>query len=400
MHLVFVTSLVPVKAPRSGYDIANRVIVDALRLAGHRVSVLGFLQPGNKVADAGETHLLGALEVTNARSGRGQKARWLARAFVNGEPVSVAKMHAASREDIRNTLAAIGKFDALVLNSVQLPGAFLDVFAAWPYVFVAHNVEARSAVDNAANAGSLVKRLLFEREARLLSSLEARLCGGAAHVFTLAEADRAELGVDAPGRSTALPLVTSVEAPEAPRARQVTYDFGLIGSWTWAANRAGLDWFLENVVPLLPADATIAVAGDTGGPVAASANVSFLGRVPDARAFVRSVGIVPLVSRTGTGVQLKTIETFEMGLPAVATANALRGIADIPRNCSVADDPEAFAAALMRVATAVKAGQSADLDGRGFHRRQRDALVSGLQAGLSGLAAREEASAFSVMAAQ
>ena len=59
MHLVFVTSLIPVVDPRSGYDIANRVIVDALRSMGHHVSVIGFLQPGADMADRDDTMLLG-----------------------------------------------------------------------------------------------------------------------------------------------------------------------------------------------------------------------------------------------------------------------------------------------------------------------------------------------------
>ena len=49
---------------------------------------------------------------------------------------------------------------------------------------------------------------------------------------------------------------------------------------------------------------------------------TFVGRVPDAVAFVLSGRTVPLISRAGTGVQLKTIETFELGLPAVASMSA------------------------------------------------------------------------------
>jgi hypothetical protein len=142
MHLVFISSLVPVAAPASGYDIANRVIADAVRLLGHRLSVIGFLQPGHEPASAADTKLLGEIEVTNARVGKLRKALWLRDAFVHSEPVSVAKMHAASAADIRAALDALGPVDGLILNSVQLPGAFHDIFKAWPHVFVAHNAEA------------------------------------------------------------------------------------------------------------------------------------------------------------------------------------------------------------------------------------------------------------------
>ena len=382
MHLVFVSSLVPVANPKSGYDIANRVIVDALRLAGHRVSVIGFLLPGEAPAYPDETRLLGTLEVTNARVGAARKLGWLARAVVNGEPVSVAKMHAASRADVAAALAALSPFDALVLNSVQLPGAFHDLFAASRHVFVAHNVEARSAADNAANATSAINRLLFAREARVLKAFERRLCDASSHVFTLADADQPELGL-ASSRASTLPLVTSVEAPPAPTPRRPVHDIGVIGSWTWAANRAGLDWFLGEIVPRLPADFSIAIAGGLGDPPQRlPANVSLLGRVPNARDFVRSVRVVPLISRTGTGVQLKTIETFEMGLPAVATSNALRGIAGVPANCVAADDPAEFASALTGLVARARAGEDLDLDGRAFHSGQLGGLLTALGDGL------------------
>jgi hypothetical protein len=386
MHLVFVSSLVPVANPKSGYDIANRVIVDALNLAGHRVSVIGFLLPGEAPAYPDETRLLGTLEVTNARVGAARKLGWLARAVMNREPVSVAKMHAASRTDVAAALASLAPFDALVLNSVQLPGAFHALFSAYPHVFVAHNVEARSAADNAANAASAIHRLLFAREAQVLTTLERRLCDAASHVFTLADADQAELGLT-PSRASTLPLVTSVAAPPAPSLRRPAYDVGMIGSWTWAANRAGLDWFLGEIVSRLPADFTIAIAGGLGNPPQRlPANVSLLGRVPDARDFVRSVRVVPLISRTGTGVQLKTIETFEMGMPTVATANALRGIAAVPANCALADDPADFAAALTRLVIRSRAGEDLDLDGRTFHTGQLDGLLTALGEGLKRVA--------------
>jgi hypothetical protein len=386
MHLVFVSSLVPVANPASGYDIANRVIADALRLLGHKVSVIGFLQPGHEPADPAETRLLGRLEVTNARVGKWRKALWLKDAFGHGEPVSVAKMHAVTPADIRSALAALAPVDGLVLNSVQLPGAFRDVFASFPSVFIAHNVEADSAADNARNAANGVTRFLFARDSRLLAELERSLCAMSAHVFTLAEPDRAALGVAGDDRSTVLPLVTSVTPPDPPSQRAPVYDAGMIGSWTWAANRAGLDWFVDEICPRLPSGFRIGIAGGMGAVQPdAPDNVSFLGRVPDARAFVQSCRVVPLISRTGTGVQLKTIETFEMGLPSVATPSALRGISTRPDNCTVADEPEAFARSLVDAVARSRAGEPLDRDGRAFHAHQLEGLMNALSRGLERL---------------
>ena len=386
MRLIFISSLVPVENPASGYDIANRVIVDAIRALGHDVSVLGFLQPGQVPAHPDETRVLAELEVTNARVGKLQKALWLKDALVHAEPVSVAKMHAVAPADIQAALEELAPIDGLVLNSVQLPGAFRGIFSRYPSIFVAHNVEAHSASENARNASSRLTRFLFDRDARLLSELETALCAEAAHVFTLAEADRVALGVATGSQSSVLPLVTSVASPPPPVPREPVYDAGMIGSWTWAANRAGLDWFLGEIAPRLPSDFRIAIAGGVGGDVPqAPGNVEFLGRVADARAFVESCRVVPLISRGGTGVQLKTIETFEMGLPSVATQSALRGISVKPDNCIVVDDPEAFSVSLIDMVTRSRAGEPLDEDGRSFHALQLDGLKLALSNGLSSM---------------
>ena len=140
-------------------------------------------------------------------------------------------------------------------------------------------------------------------------------------------------------------------ATSHPASGRLIYDATLIGTWTWQPNRIGLEWFLGEVVPHLPDDFTIAIAGSIPADLRSPhPGVSFVGRVPDAIAFVQSGRVVPLISRAGTGVQLKTIETFELGLPSVATSRSLRGISAMPANCIVADGPVEFAAALERSA--------------------------------------------------
>lgn len=126
------------------------------------------------------------------------------------------------------------------------------------------------------------------------------------------------------------------------------------------------------------------IAGSVPAGIASShPGVQFVGRVPDAHEFIRTAAVVPLISRGGTGVQLKTIETFELGLPSVATSSALRGIAHMPANCVLADDPRAFAGALRAAA-----GRGPVLvDGRGFYEAQRAELDRRIARGLATLGA-------------
>ncbi|RWL47275.1 MAG: glycosyltransferase [Mesorhizobium sp.] len=390
MHLLFATSIVPDGALASGYEIANAAIIDALRRAGVRVTVIGFIWPGKTPSDPQNTIVLDTVEVRTEGASPLQKLAWLGKAVLSGLTFSSVKLRVVSDVQVRAAIDRVGPFDGYVLNSVQFAGAFEKVLADRPFVFVAHNVEHRSAEENAAAAGSALQRWMFRREARLLKVMEQRLCGAARFVFTLAEEDRAALGVASDTRSAVLPLVTRAQAPASKAKRHIDCDAALIGTWTWQPNRIGLDWFLTKVVPHLKPDFRIRIAGNMpSGVTSAHPGVSFVGRVPDAQAFVRGGAVVPLISTAGSGVQLKTIETFELGLPSVATSRSLRGIGYRPDNCVVTDDPIAFAAALQAAAANVR-----DVDGSAFHRRQLKALDAAIALGLEKLGAvRQEVAA-------
>ncbi len=380
MKLVFLTSLVPVKNPKSGYDIANRVVVDGLLSLGIKLKIIGYLTPGETPAYPDDTVVLDDLEVTNSKVGKSQKIKWLLRAITSGAPVSVAKMLQTSPQEISSALNACQPYDGLFLNSVQLPGAFIDLFSEDKFVFLAHNVESESAYKNALNASNLLSSYLFKREAKLLKEIEGRLCGRAKHVFTLADGDRAGLHVEK--KSSHLPLVTQIKPPNYAVGAKPKYDLGLIGTWSWAANRSGLDWFLEEVVPHIK-DLKIAIAGKASNiPSSTPKNVEFLGRVEDAHEFVSSCQIIPLISREGTGVQLKTIETFEMGLPTVATTRSLRGLNQMPSNCIVADEGEEFAKALVDMFNRIQSGEELKINGNNFHQQQLGQLLTSLESGL------------------
>jgi hypothetical protein len=381
MKLVFATSIVPDGRQTSGYEIANAAIIEALRRAGVEVAVVGFLWPGHTPADPESTVVLGTVDVRTDTAPLATRLRWLGKAMLSGLTFSSVKLREVTPKTLRGALAALEPFDGYVLNSVQFAGAFEDCFRDKPSLFVAHNVEHRSAEENAAASASTFQRLLFQREAALLKRLEMRLSGSARFIYTLADEDRVALGVASDDRSASLPLVTRSTPPPAPAKRDIVCDAALIGTWTWQPNRIGLDWFLEKVVPLLPSGFSIRIAGSTpGGLSSPHQNVRFVGRVPDAVEFVRGAAVIPLISTAGSGVQLKTIETFELGLPSVATSRSLRGIDYLPANCRVADDPKEFAALL------IEARKSAhDVDGRDFHARQKKALDGRVRRGLQAM---------------
>lgn len=384
MHLLFLSSLLPEAEPATGFEIANRALVEGLEAAGARLTLAGFRRPGSPRPAAAHVDL-GERGIENAAATRVRKARWVLEALANRRAVAVQKLRAFPYAELRRRLREAGPADGIVLSSVLMPIAFPELLSDFgPAIVVAHNVEHRSAAENARDAGSAPIAALFRREARLLRAGEERVCARAAVVHALARDDARQLGLAGDPRSIPLPLTVGRGRATSDDGER-RFDVVLIGNWSWAPNRAGLDWFVRDVVPRLDTYIHVGIAGRFDGPPpAAPSSVEFLGRVDDAQRFVRSGRVVALATRAGTGVQLKTIETLEEGMPAVATSLALRGIeAVLPGNVRVADEAARFAWALDDLVRRERAGEPLRLDGRAFAERQRAMLREGLARGLA-----------------
>jgi len=160
----------------------------------------------------------------------------------------------------------------------------------------------------------------------------------------------------------AVPASSSAQ-PQAARVKQ--FDVALIGSWAWAANREALNWFLDQVCPLLPPDMSVQIAGK-GGEYANDRypNVHHVGFVPEAVAFLQSARAIAVPTLSGGGIQIKTLDAIASGSRVVATLCAVRGIADPPDTVVVADGADAFAA---RLTTMARAGWSEEQSQRAIN---------------------------------
>ncbi|MGL4438930.1 MAG: glycosyltransferase [Bosea sp. (in: a-proteobacteria)] len=389
MKLAFITSLAPTSKPDTGFEIANAAILDALRTQGHHVTVFAFARTDDQLKPDPDLVLLGRMTIENHVAGPLRKLAWLAAAMFKGMPFASAKLWLAGR-DVLATIRQHGPFDRIILNSVMMPGAFPALTTLGSTVLIAHNIEHASAAQNASHARQGPMAWLYRREARKLKALETSLAAGSDFIWCLAEEDRDALstlaGTHILGKSAVLPLISTSQSagPAAsPADAAPVFDVGLIGTWTWESNLIGLRWFISEVAPLLPSTLRIVVAGRTPADLDPPPNVALLGRVPDAVSFLLDCSVIALASRAGTGVQLKTIEALQLGLPAVATTLSMRGLGQPPANVRMADEPAAFAAALVEHVAGCNAGDVQRLDGSVFMHQQSNALSRAISTGLS-----------------
>jgi hypothetical protein len=391
MRLAFITPLLPTSTPDTGFEIANACVLDALKADGADVTLFGFLRADENASPPPAAVVLDRIVIENAAAGRAQKLRWLTESLRRQLPVIATKLALYGEDTLRARLEEHGPFDAYILNSAAVAGAFPSLMTDRPCILVAHNVEHVSAAGNAAS-GPLLTRLLYRREARLLKEIEHHALTACRFIWCFAEEDRQGFGMDIAAKSAVLPLImpaqssptASLQTSLLTEEEAPTFDVGLIGTWTWQPNMAGLRWFLDEVVPLLPDDISVAVAGRLpAGFVARSPHVSLLGRVPDASAFVASARVMALTSRTGTGIQLKTIETLQAGKPAVATKSSVRGLGTLPTNCLVADEAKGFASALAKIVRDVRSGRTVASDSGAFAQQRQAMLREAVRKGLA-----------------
>jgi hypothetical protein len=345
VRVVFVTTVLP-GGRRTGGEVVSDNIIAALREAGHEVLVLGYLRPGH-TSQAGEECSGWRPIETSAAGVRGPA--WMARAVMGRSPYSSTKYRSQSYNRALNCALDEGA-DLVVIDHAQMHFALDRLDGAIPpVVFIAHNAEAALYKDLAAAATGRTGRWMYAREARLLDRIETRLAGRARQLWTLTEADAAYFLELCPAAD-----VRTLEVPSSflgsGRRTALAYDVAVLGSWSWKANRAGLAWFVEEVVPLLPDELTIAVAG------AGSEQLGFRHRpitghgvVADAQEFLSRARVVAVPCVAAGGMQVKMLDAIATGRSVVATSRAARGLADLPATVAIADQPAAFAREIGRL---------------------------------------------------
>lgn len=325
---------------RTGAEVATQGFADALRQAGHDVTLLGYRRAGTEPPLHPGDVVVADRHIETQAAGV-HAAGWMARALLTRMPYTQAKY--VSRGYRRAVAAALeGRPPhAIVLDHARMGWLVPPSSWAVPFALVAHNVEHRLYAELATQRG--LRRLADAREARLIRRAEEQLVPRAAEVWTLTDADAAVLaGLGARrARSFAIPSTGAAPLPGAAR-----HDVSVLGGWHWKSNAAGLRWFVEQVVPLLTG-LEVHVGGASAEPIAGGrSGLHVRGPVPDALAFLQEGRVIAVPSVAGAGVQVKTLDAIAAGRPLVATPTAMRGIDDPPATVRVAETPAAFAAAL------------------------------------------------------
>ena len=319
---------------RTGGEVCTHSFLDAIAALGHEIDFVAYRRLGDTSVLPRNFHSAAARHVESDLAGI-QAYAWLARAYISGSSYGATKYRSGPMLRTIRQLVARNHYDFSIIDHTQL-GWLLDaMILPEPIILIAHNVESALYADLATETGrsGAIKRAVLAREAKSLLKLERKLLRQCRQLWVLTPSDQDALASIAP---QARAHIRQFDVPGPPPPSGVApfepdIDVGILGSWLWDANRSGLEWFMREIVPLLPSSYRVHVAGKGAETVPNPyQNVTYDGFVDNAIAFLRRSKVVVVPTVAGAGVQIKTIEGISAGVPMVSTPIGLRGISDIP----------------------------------------------------------------------
>jgi glycosyltransferase involved in cell wall biosynthesis len=265
-------------------------------------------------------------------------------------PVSVSRYQSDAMQRQVETLQRTGKFDAIVCDflfpAVNIP----DLGSC---VLFQHNVEAMIWKRHAETAASTLRRAYFGGQYDRMLRFEGEVCRAVKSIIAVSDVDAATMrSTYAVSRIAAVPTGVDIDyfSPEGEQKR--TADLVFLGSMDWMPNIDGVEWFVNEILPLIRKkhpECSLAIVGrtpDAGIQQLAQKDnrIRITGTVPDVRPYLweAAVSIVPL--RIGGGTRLKIYEAMAAKIPVVSTTVGAEGL-DVcdGENIYIADLPAAFA---------------------------------------------------------
>ncbi|HEY8867546.1 MAG TPA: glycosyltransferase [Solirubrobacteraceae bacterium] len=230
-------------------------------------------------------------------------------------------------------------------------------FAAWvrprhpqsgPWVLAPHNHESKLKAQLADTAAEWPRRLAYRNEAQALAALERKYAAKFEHWLAVSEREAGEFrALGAASVAVAPNGVDPMPPPAAPTplAQGEPLRLLFVGSLNYEPNRDGLEWFVEEVAPVVrervPIDIEVVGPGRRGPELP---GVRYLGRVDDLdSAYERAhAAVVPL--RVGAGSRLKVLEALARGVPLVSTSVGAEGFDLVDgEHALIADEPATLA---------------------------------------------------------
>ncbi|MBN1259916.1 MAG: glycosyltransferase [Anaerolineae bacterium] len=351
-------------APNVGHAGGQSIyrLLEALKQRGHRLTLVARIQAQEaRHREAVEALCDRVVAVPHHRSLPGPR------------PFAVARSYAALRRAVLHTIRDTNP-DVVHVEFAQTAFVLLGMNHRCTSVR-AHDVNWFLMEQQAQHRQGLA-RLKAQALRALFMHTEPWLLRRFDLIAAISEGDRRLLAPQcAPQPVALLPLAPALEpdnvaAPALPGNANVLF----VGAMSRAFNIEAVLWFVDAIWPrVLKAvpEAHFIIAGASPAPEIAALDgrkhITVTGFVEDLGAWYRAAGVFVSPLQVAGGLLQKVLDALGMGVPVVATSVSNHGVSATPgEHLLVADEPEAFAEAVITLLRDPDAREALGAAGRAF----------------------------------
>lgn len=372
MNILTLTPQLPYP-PRQGTTIRNYNLIRLLART-HEVDLFSFLAPGERFEPENRLAALCGRVVTTPQPQRGAGRRLLD-TFASPRPDMALRLSSPQAHAALAALLEQREYDLIQVEGIEMAAYGLAAAERQPgarLIFDDHNAEyllqKRSALVDLANPLRWPAAGYSLVQWRKLLGYEQMVCSRADAIVAVSEPDRSALVQLVPDRlidvvpnGIDLAAYTDVASPAADaNAPRLVFT----GKMDYRPNVDAILWFGKEVLPLIqqaqpqvclqvvgmnPHRRLLALAGQPG--------IEITGAVPDVQPFIDGANVYVAPLRVGGGTRFKILEALASVRPIVATSLAVEGLGvQDNRELLIADEPDAFAQAVLRILEDQRAG--------------------------------------------
>jgi polysaccharide biosynthesis protein PslH len=267
-------------------------------------------------------------------------------------PFSVTK-HVSSRFQYRlNELLHREAWD--LIHCEWTPYArFLSRVTAVPVLVATHNVEAEIWARRAEHTRHRLGKLFFHTQELKMRWFERRALLRASAVTAVTNKDAETMRSWGVKQVRLVPNGVDPESYSGGCLAERENEILFLGSLDWYPNIDALNYFIDNILPLVRlqhSQARLRVVGRRPSEALRKRcqqcpAIDFVGEVPDVRSYLQRAAMVVVPLRIGAGSRIKILEALAAEKAVVSTSTGAAGLDVVSgRHLVIADSPSEFAA--------------------------------------------------------
>ena len=380
MNLLFLTPQIPFP-PRQGTAIRNWGLISHLA-ARHQITLLTFVQAGD-APPAPELRAACSDITTVPSPARSPLDR--ARTLLSAVPDLARRLWSPDFAAALRALLTAARYDLIQIEGLEMAPYLAAIRAAQPgarILYDAHNAEyliqERALEIDRRNPARWAAALYSALQLPRLRRFEAAACRQADAVTCVSEDDARSLRRLVGGLQPEVVAngIALADYQPAPATASGPPRLVFTGKMDYRPNIDAVLWFAEAILPrirLRQPDAEFVVVGQRPAEAIQRRHgrngMVVTGAVDDARPFIREAAVYVAPLRMGGGTRFKLLEAMALERPVVSTSVGAEGFTiQSGRELWLADDPAAFADAVLGLLTDRSRARALGQAGREFVR--------------------------------